>query len=517
LTLDDDQLLESNQATPRRLRGLTPTVQMEEDIELAEDGNEEDKAIQTVYMSELIGSQFTEPVYCWMYPRLPLISSADSIQDLPPKSYQYPLPHLTRPQYSVLHKLGLLICAVPRGYEGPVPAPLELKDELVAPWVGKPVRKGSSRDSGFTARTGIRDSTLSTFRGSNRDSTSTLGDGGNSVLLSPVGISSPLRNGFGITSPISPLRLRFGGSNSHSNSNSAATALGVNVGEKSGSALSPRWGMDGLWSKRSSAASSSSSLRNVEKVVEEEDEGYRTSEDIFSLVTRHSNADDIGNDNNGEENANFHNGERNDDDNNGARWGSTFGSLRTRAHEYYASRSAAASVKNSPMPSPTPSSHSALPEETLETKGLRLTEKISTSSSIGMTTSRSFGSFFSRGGGASTTSSSAAFPSMTRSTSASTLTVSSSSSTMTTAAATAAGGEEGKSALDVLREEGIVVKNLDADGGDDGDGDAGGEVLFEFSTLKKKQAELAEASTPAPAPAPAPVEGRWKWKGRWGS
>ncbi|KAG8842190.1 hypothetical protein FRB91_004367 [Serendipita sp. 411] len=157
-----------------RAKGLQPSIRMELDEE-TDDGVMDTGAntfVPTIYMTELLASQYDMPVACMMWPPLPteVVTSAlkahkrpvseasttagapshvrhdELIHQPPAKAYQFPIQDLTRVQRTTLQSAKLLVYAVPPQYLGPVPPPeLEIvKEEVVAPWANTQFNTASS-------------------------------------------------------------------------------------------------------------------------------------------------------------------------------------------------------------------------------------------------------------------------------------------------------------------------------------------------------------------------------------
>lgn len=107
--------------------------------------------IPTVLMTELTSLSYTSPVACLQLgidrKKLitPIPTSVSSLQSPiihppPVNTYQFPLPPLSSEQRNALHSAGLLVYAVPRGYEGPIPPVVATMEEVEAtrpPWAGE--------------------------------------------------------------------------------------------------------------------------------------------------------------------------------------------------------------------------------------------------------------------------------------------------------------------------------------------------------------------------------------------
>lgn len=165
--LDNDKMESYLNSLPRDdVKGIMPVIQIEDD-ELAEEVAESGTSLYTptVYMTEIVASQYDLPVACMMWPpplpASPLsrtfsrpVSSVSAtsgsghlpIHSLPAQAYQLPLPHLTRVQKNALQSAKLLVYAVPREYIGPVPPPeLEyVQEEVLAPWASAPINTAST-------------------------------------------------------------------------------------------------------------------------------------------------------------------------------------------------------------------------------------------------------------------------------------------------------------------------------------------------------------------------------------
>ena len=438
-----------------KLGGRMPTVLIDNE-ELSEDDEEDDNVkekstrneIPTVYMTELVATQYDRPVPCMMYPlpvglaqstttsrRLSTLSTISAhpttILNAPSKAYQLPLPTMTTLQKSTLSSARMLVYAVPQGYTGAIPPPecASVGEEVVPPWVSA------------AAQLPVLHSAHGHSAGSPR---------GNALGLSAISPRGSLLN---------PGRASGGW-----NTLDPSTA----VTGPSGS-LSPRWPVEGLWSRargggadaqRNSMASSvgspapsrPASLLPVEKAaapsVEEHHDGAAASA---------TNS-----------------------------WVSSFSSIRAKAQVYYA--------KDKETTSPSPSNHS-LPtskSDVLPTTGdssndshssAAMSSSLSTSSAT-----RTFGSLFLR------------TPSATNSSgveSSSTSGIVSPSGEMTPS--TAGLQTPGFPALTA----GTLGK---------------GEVLFEFTEPPRDGEVVKVEIVEAAPPPPAATASRWKgWGARWGS
>lgn len=451
--------------TSRKGKGRMPTVLIHDDV-VGEEPSKEKEEILTVFMTELVEREHKEPVACWVHPKLDIsslkrlapsppppsivASSTSTIYSLPAKAHLFPLPHLSRTQFQSLQALGLLVYAVPSSYQGPVPPVIVPDDEIVAPWASGS-RVGSSLLSGNK-------------KGGNRDST-----------LSVTSVGSPLRAGFGINGPVSPLRLAFGGGQKD------LTTSALSVGKEDNRRLAPDTASAGKgrwngWSRRTSASSFKSDLSIPE-------ENFDHEERSTSPTPKKANDTDPSVAATGG-------------------WSSTIGSLKARAQEYYASKSTSASPSTSVVslePADEPSNTTLSSAGAVKPLAMRKTDGPDPGSEpapANTAPSRSFGSFFTRGSSttpqtSSTGTENAGSPSLFNSFSAPSL--SGSSATASKAPSTVITPDEDE-VLRELREAGIVVKNLDADGDES--------VLI---------------STPAKTSQPAETTGsKWKW-GRWGA
>lgn len=274
-----------------KIKGRMPTVLMEDDWADSDDSDDENEKeqptrheIPTVYMTELVATQYDRPVPCMMIPlpahipsnalskrlsTLSTISSAPQILSVPSKAYQFPLPILTTIQKTTLVNARMLVYAVPSGYSGTIPPPecTQVGEEIVPPWVSAAAQL-PMLNTAHAARLAQRQRTATSPR------TSVFGLGG---VVSPRG--SMLNPAVG-------------------NVITAGNGLGVNTGNTGPSgSLSPRWPVEGLWSRaqrnstasvlsaESPAPSRPTSLVPSEKSAagEERDAGAATSSWVSSL------------------------------------------------------------------------------------------------------------------------------------------------------------------------------------------------------------------------------------------
>ncbi|KIM23375.1 hypothetical protein M408DRAFT_263863 [Serendipita vermifera MAFF 305830] len=414
-----------------------PTVLMEDSALEKDEGDEEEsekpapvrREVPTVYMTELVASQCDRPIPCMMIPapvqpgqtpgsthrhsilsqRLSTISSFNPQQILTPqsKAYQLPLPFLSTVQKAALVDARLLVYAVPPGYTGPIPPPecAMVGEEIVPPWV---------------------------------TATSQL------PVLSPGSPSSPRGSALGLS-------LR--GISSPRNSVLSQSGLGPGPGP-SGS-LSPRWPVEGLWSR---ARGTGNSPRNsTMSVLSAEDSA--TSRPTSLLPLEKTGGEEAG--------ATV------------STWTTSFSSIRSKAQELYTrdkdQQQAPARTSSSDDGRLSTSKSDVLPTTSTSDESAPIPTSLSTSAS------RAFGSLFLRTPGANaTTASTTAGP----------------------------GGALSPSGVATPSTAGLQTPGL-------GPGPGMGEVLFEF-TEPPKDGEIVKVEI-IEAP-PAPAASRWRgWGARWGS